>query len=399
LAKIIFAVLALLIILPSIVAALGNVNVSIGDSEIHGNVGEIRTTNVTVTNNENATDIFALTVFPQYWFGVTATLDKYVVTLQPSGSETLTLSFSIPACVDKQNQEFTITARSLANVVNATTSTVLRVEGPVCISAVIVDNPIIKPGDTSTISTLISNVAASSFSQYRLQTDIKNEAKTLKTFDQIINYLAPNSQAQINFTFIPDQFTLPDNYTVTSTLFNNAGSPISINSKNIIEVVPTFNAPVITKSNNFGLLFSTVTLSVKNENNVPLQNFLVVETVPGFAKSLASPITKTTQTTDLSDKVVYMWEISNLQPGEERVLQYQFNLQNIILVVVVLVGIILVAFNFVFSPQILKHYKVGKSVTGEREIIISIDVRNRSRHERCDCQRFCPINAECGREI
>ena len=383
-AKTIFAFLVILVLVPSIVGAIDEVKVTIADSEIHGSVGEIRTTNVKITNNENITDIFSLTVFPQYWFGVSATLDKYVVTLPPQTSEILQLSFSIPACVDKQNQEFRVTSKSLSNVFNGTNSTVLRVEGPVCISAVIVENPSLRPDNQTLVTTLITNVADNSFSQYRLQTQIRSDTKSLKTFDQIINYLGPKSQTQINFTYTPEKYTVPGNYSVVSTLSNNAGTTISTNSKNIIEIVPTYDKPVISKSTGFGLLFSTVTLTVKNENNVPIPDFFVVETVPGFAKGLSIPMTNTSEIKDLPDKVEYTWQVHSLQPGEERLIKYQFNLQNIIIIVVVLVAIIIVAFNFVFSPRINKNYRVGKSMAGEREIIISIDVRNRSRHEMRD---------------
>ncbi|MFH0710963.1 MAG: hypothetical protein V1944_00100 [Candidatus Aenigmatarchaeota archaeon] len=383
-AKIIFAVLAVLILIPVLAVAQDEVNVKIGNSEIRGNVGEIRKTNVTITNNENATDIFSVTIFPQYWFGVTATLDRYIVTLAPGASETLDLLFSIPTCVDKQNQEFRVTAKSLSYSYNSTDSTVLRVEGPVCISAVVVEDPTLSPASSTRISTLISNVADNSFSQYRLETQIKNDAKTLKTFSQVLNYIQPKSQMQVNFTFEPEKYTLPGNYTVVSTLYNNMGSVISANSKNILEVVPTYDPAVIKKSNSFGLLFSTVTISVKNENNVPISNFQVVETVPGFAKGLASPVTQTTETTDTPNKITYVWLIPKLEPGEEKIIVYQFNLQNIIILVVALVAVVIIAFNFVFSPQIFKNYRIGKSITGEKEITISIDVRNRSRHEMRD---------------
>ncbi|MBS3055675.1 MAG: hypothetical protein J4452_04275 [Candidatus Aenigmarchaeota archaeon] len=383
-AKIIFAFLAILILIPSLVAAIDEVKIAIGNSEIHGNVGEIRKTNVTITNNENMTDTFSLTVFPQYWFGVSAALDKYVLTLPPKSTDVIELSFSIPACVDKQNQEFRVTAKSLSSVFNATNSTVLRVEGPVCISAVIVENPRMRPDNQTLITTIVSNVADNSFSQYRLQTQIKSDTRTLKTFDQVINYLGPKSQTQINFTFTPEKYTPPGNYSVISTLSNNIGTTISTNSKNVIEIVPTYDKPTISKSTGFGLLFSTVTLTVKNENNVPVSDFVVVETVPGFAKGLSTTITNTSEIKDLPDKVEYTWQVSNLQPGEERLIKYQFNLQNIIIVVVALAAVIIVAFNFVFSPQINKNYRVGKSIAGEREIIISIDVRNRSRHEMRD---------------
>jgi len=382
--KIIITALIILMLVPAFVAAIDEVKVIIGDSELYGNVGEIRKTKVSITNNENASDIFSVTVFPQYWFGVSATLDKYLVTLPPHGTEVLELSFSIPACIDRQNQEFKVTAKSVSNVFNATNTTVLRVEGPVCISAVIVENPILRPDNTTRMSTIISNVADNSFSQYRLQVQIKSDKKTLKSFDEIINYLGPRSQIQVNFTFTPEKYTPPGNYTVVSTLFNNFGTPISVNSKNMIEIIPTYDTPIIYKSTGFGLLFSTVTLTIKNQNNVPIQDFLVVETIPAFAKGLSTPVTKTTETRDQPDKIAYMWLIPSLQPGEERLISYQFNLQNIIVVVVILIGIILFAFNFVFSPKILKNYKVAKSITGEREIIVSLDVRNRSRHEMRD---------------
>jgi len=245
--KIIFAFLAILILIPALAVAKEEVNLVIGDSEIHGNVGEVRKTNVTITNNENTTDIFSLTVFPQYWFGVTATLNKYIVTLPPGGTELVEMFFSIPTCVDKQNQEFGVTAKSLSYVFNASTSTVLRVEGPVCISAVIVDTQTLRPGNSTKITTIVSNVADSSFSQYRLQTEIKSDDKTLKTFSETINYLASKSQVQVNFTFVPEKYTLPGNYTVVSTLYNNVGSTISTNSKNIVEIVPTYDAAVVNR--------------------------------------------------------------------------------------------------------------------------------------------------------
>jgi hypothetical protein len=372
----------ILLLLGNVVFATGEIKVVPATKEIPTKIGEIKSLSVTIQNNQVFEDAFTLTVFPQYIIGITAEFQEKTLKISPNSNKTTVLTFVVPEmlCISGINQIFTLYATSKTNS-DISTSEKVTLEVPgrgLCISDVKLDKSvsILAPEEKTKIKIDVTNVNDKPFLQHVVQVSIKKDDLVLGRFDKTLNLLE-KSKTEVEFDYSPEKYMEPGKYLIEVSLKDNLGS-LTDSQIFYFNVNATNYPPVIKKSTLFGVLFTRITVTIKNENNVPLNSFLYVEDVPDFTKGYMIPITKTTSIETVNNRMLHSWLIETMKPGEERIVTYEFRMQNIVALSILIFIIILIAFHYVFSPKIFKKYKRVKTITGMEELEISIDVRNRT---------------------
>lgn len=386
-AKKYFMVFILLILLSHTVYAK-DVKVSVDKDEITALIGETKSISITIFNNQTSQDTFSVSVFSQYLAGISTNLEKTALTIDPESNQSLMFTFFVSPilCTGEIDQRYDINVKSIKNEnVTDSTTVILRVPGTgICISDLRLDKEsnVLNPGENVKIKSSVTNTNSKSFLEYSIEVDVKKDDIVIKRFDKATNLLE-SSKTDIEFDYTPDKYATPGNYSIESILRDNIGR--TVDTKTIHFAINPTNYPIkIEKTYTFGVLFTTTTITVKNENNVLIPSFTLTESVPQYTKNFFTPVTKTTSIQQTGNAIRYMWVITDLKPGEERLITYKLQLQNLVVISILVFGAVLFAFNYVFTPKIVKGYRHSKSMTGEKEIVVSIDVKNRSRHEMKD---------------
>lgn len=376
------------LLLTSTVFAQSKVNIFPEEKDLTANVGEIKSLNVVIENKEDKQDTFSLTVFPQFMKGISVDFDKKTVLIDSNSNKTVNLTFVVPGllCTGQISQKFMLYATSQTNSeISASEGVILNVPGRgLCISDVKLDKDkdVLLPEEKTTIKIDITNANEKPFLQYSVQANVKKDNVVLKRLEKSIN-LPENSKSEVDFDYAPEKYAEPGEYQIEISLKDNIGTTVD-SQVFYFNVNPTNNPPTIKKSYFFGVLFSRITVKIVNENNVPLSSFFYIESVPDFTKNIIVPITQTTSTGTEDNRITYTWFIETMRPGEERTVLYEFRMQNIVALSIFIFVMLLIVFNYTFAPKIIKRSKPVAGIRGEKEIEISIDIRNRSRHAMHD---------------
>jgi hypothetical protein len=387
---VLIAIFSLFFILPAVMA---NVNVKLSTDNMVGYAGEIPSIDLTVNNNGAATDTFSISVWPQQYFGITTNLDKYLVTLDANSQETVGLKFAIAMDAEEITPVFSITAKSITNAsVSDTQSFYLTVvrKTNVYIKDIKLEKYTLNPEETATIETTVINIADTPSGKYYLETTIKKTDNIIKKFDDTLEGIAPLSTAQISKSYTFGKYDPPGTYAIQSVLKDSTDKTISSKSTNLeIKVVNKTCDELlsdITKSTKYNFFWITTTLTVKNEGNVATQNCDVTESVPSFIKTLFDPEVEPKSSTQAEGRVVYSWLISAIEPGDKTITKYSFDLWRIWLTVLIVGLIIYGAFKLFYKPTIVKRHSHEGPITRDKEILVSLDVRNRTKHEIRDVE-------------
>jgi len=381
-------ILILFLLSTSSVFAQGGVNISPEEKDLTASVGEIKSLKITVQNGQDMQDTFSLSVFPQFLKGISADFDKKTVAIGANSNKTAILTFVVPKflCEGQISQTFNLYATSQTNSeISTIEKIILTVPGRgLCISDIRFDKDtdVLSPEEKTTIKIDITNVNEKPFIQYKIQANVKKDDVVLKRLEKNVNF-PEKSKSEINFEYAPEKYTEPGKYQIEISVKDSIGTTID-SQIFYFNVNATNKPPTIKKSFFYGVLFSRIDVKIINENNVPLKSFLYVESVPEFTKDAITPVTKSTSMEMADKRIIYSWLIETMKPGEERLVVYEFRMQNIVALAVLIFIILLIAFNYAFMPKIIKRSKIVRGVSGEREIEISIDVRNRTRHAMHD---------------
>ena len=390
---VLIAIFSLFFILPAVMA---DVSVKLSTDNMIGYAGETSSIDVTVNNNGAAMDTFSISVWPQQYFGITTTLDKYLVTLNANSEEKVQLKFDIAMDAEEITPVFSITAKSITNAsVSDTQSFYLTVvrKTNVYIKDIKLEKYTLNPEETAKIETVVINIGDTSSGKYYLETTIKKANNLIKKFDDTLEGIAPLSTAQISKSYTFGKYDPPGTYAIQSVLKDSTDKTISSKATNleIKAVNKTCNELLsdITKSTKYNFFWITTTLTIKNEGNVPTQSCDVTESVPSFVKTLFSPEIEPKSATQAEGRVVYSWLISPIETGpinNKRIIKYSFDLWRIWLTVLIVGVIIYTAFKLFYKPTIVKRHSHEGPITRDKEILVSLDVRNRTKHEIRDVE-------------
>jgi len=366
--------------------AAGEVGITLDTNAATLTSGGTRQVVATITNNQQKVDTFTLSIFPPSWLGTTTTLSTDRVTLAPGASQDVTITFGASDCVQEFSNLFSVTARSLSDntLQNSATLKLTTVRMyQVCISSAKFDMDSVRPGDTLTLTVSIENPASSESLPVSLTVNVKNSAgNVLQTFSDSIDTIQGTSTVDKSYHYTFGNFSQPGNYVFDIELFDSTGK--TINSQQKMIQLKSVNQTSQTKDISYGMLLQTVTITVKNDGNLPVNNIFVHETIPNFMKLFFYPKDTPASESTNADTTTYSWLIPTILPGEQKTITYQIAVWNAVLVIIGIVVLVLVIFRTVFTVRIVKSYKKFATVAGAKEIQIQLEIRNRSRHVHKD---------------
>jgi hypothetical protein len=369
--------------LATLVIAQEEIKLTLAVKEITILSGETETVDLTIKNNQNKADTFSITIFPSFWKGVSTFPEKSTLTIPAGLNSSVKIFFSTPLEAEESMQIFYITVASVTNTSIWSTESV-RVEvkkrSPVYISNLTLDKSIYDPEETLIISTGLINVANVASEQYTLETSIEKDNKIVKKFvDRISSIKAKTSEIITNnYTF--QKYTSPGKFSVTSVLIDSTNKIVDRRSVDS-EVRAVYKLPerYTEKTRSVGFLSVSVTIKVKNEGNVPSPEFYITESLPYFAKNFFRPEVQPTIINKTDNMIAYSWLIPSLKPGDEATVKYHFELWGVWLTILAIIATVFVLLRLTLTPTIIKKYKYLKTL--EKEIMVSLDVKNKSMSE------------------
>jgi hypothetical protein len=372
-----FIILASLIAVS--VARAEGVNVTLASSDLTAYTGETSTVEMTIQNTENHADQFSIDVWPTYWGGISVVPEVPRVSVQSGSSAQVKLYFSIPIDSDDQRITYNITIKSVTSqdvsTVKMLNLWVIR-SVPIYISDIKVERYVVDPMQSFRIETSVTNNAQDPYTGASLQTSILKDGLLENRLDSSIDIVAKKSTLPIETTYYFGRYTEPGIYTIRSELKDSINRVVSTKEASV-KLAPVYNI-TFEKTISYGLLLQTITITVKNEGNTP-NGTIISEIMPSTMRPFVFPAGASSKTTD--NMVTYSWFIQNLAPGETRTVSYQINLWGAWAVVVVMIVVIMTAFNVVYVPGIAKGFRHRGAITRDKQIQITLEARNRSMHE------------------
>jgi len=345
-----------------------------------------QTVDITVQNT-GPQDRFSVRVFPPFIQSgngqVTANLDKSVATIDQNQNATFELTFSAQPCIaDYITNIFTVTASSLVN--SATQANVsIRVTTlrtfPVCIAQSQLSSDTLIPGQTLTVTATIDNPSDLASTSFDLITSIRNSSDivVLPASTNHVDIIQPHSSKIITNNYVIPQTIGYGRFSVELVLQNSQTTELS--SQHLSFVVQQFENPITQKTIQYGLLTQNIFLKIRNDGN-SVVNATTSEIIPTFMRTFVSFVDKPDAEQTVGNNFIYIWIFYNLQPGEERTVEYQINLWQIVLLGVIIIIAVAYAFTYVFTIRIIKKHKLFGPLAGSKEILITLEARNRTAH-------------------
>lgn len=340
---------------------------------------------LTIKNIRDVRDTLSITIFPTYWNYIDTFLSKTLIELESGETETLKISFTAQPEASFGSKAFTITITSTKNPeISSNQTLILQVlrSSPVFVLELVSNKFAYDPEETAAITTTITNIGNVPSEEYALQTTITKNGETIKRFDNFVTSIAEKSKRSFINEYTFEKYATPGTYSISSILKNSLGFTISSKSINL-KVNEVYKLPTeyTSKKVSIGFLAVSIEIKIKNEGNVKTPSFYVNESVPSFAKDLFDPEVEPNFQILKNGRIVYGWLIPTLQPKQEVTIRYQFRMWHVWLGLLVIGAIVYFAFKFVFAPTAIKKYKHFGPITGKKEILVTIEARNRSMQE------------------
>jgi hypothetical protein len=377
-----FSILIVATLSARCVIAAGEIGVSFDPAEQTIASGDTKTVAVTITNNQDKSDTFSVSIFPTNFKGMTTGFDTDRAFINSHSSKQVQISFSAAECVEEFSNLFAVSVQSLSNsAIKSSGSVKITTERTfqVCLSEVKFDKDFVQPGQTVTITIVITNPAESNSMPATLTTNVKSVAgDTLQTFTDRIETVQGRSTSQTSHQYAFSQFSTSGFYTFQVILKDDSGKTIS--EKSIRYRVGSVEKIVQTKDITYGFLSQKITIKVRNDGNEQAYNVIVKESVPAFMKLFFFPKDSPSSEATAGSQTVYTWLIPTILPGEEKSLTYELAVWNTVLVIIAVILLVLIAFRYVFTIRISKSYRKFATVAGAKEILVSLEVKNRTRH-------------------
>jgi hypothetical protein len=353
-----------------------DVRVIPSDEEITIFSGESGEVNLTVKNNQDQSDRFSISIFPSYWNKISASPEKNTLIIGANSESSTKIRFSSLIDAEKGTQLFSITAMSLTNSSIRDTETVkvkIQMKSPVYISNFTLGKRALDPGETLTVTTEVINIANTVSESYTLETTLEKDGKTIEKFENIVSSIEPGSSKSIVNTHTFDKYASPGGYFVESILKDSLDRVIDKESTTLqINVISKSPEEYTEKTTSIGIISTSIKIKVKNEGNVLTSEFYVTESIPAFAKTFFDPKTEPDITNETDDKIIYGWLVQPLDPGEEVVIKYKFQIWVIWATILAIAGIAYILLKVTLTPTITKKCKM----ISKKEILVSLEVKN-----------------------
>lgn len=386
--KIAFITIFSLLLLISCAVA-SEVELTLSTNDMVGYAGETSGIEMIIKNNQEIADTFTVSIFPSQFAGVVTSLEKYIIWINSSSTEKVKLYFTVPMDAEEVVPIFTITVKSTAKDISDTETFYLRIvrKTDVYIKDIKMENYLLNPEEIAKIEVDVINIGITLSEKYYLETMVEKGGEIVKRYSDILEAIAPKSSFTVVNEYNIGKYDEPGPYKVEAVLKDSTNKIVSSKTTsfnvNAIYKLPT---EYTTKDTSYNFFLIKVALTIKNEGNIASPSFYVTESVPGFAKAIFDPEIEPTKVNVTDGRVVYSWLIPTLEPGKQITIRYNYDLWRIWLIILI-VGIATYgAFKLFYKPTIVKRYRHEGPITKEKEILVSLDVRNRTKHEVTDVE-------------
>jgi hypothetical protein len=371
------------LLLSQISFATEDISLTLSANDIMIYSGESKPVDVTIQNNQNYGDRFSINIFYLQAPGITIVPEKYSIDVGANSNSTFRIYLYASECVEEMRTLVTITLKSLTHE-NVQDSKVISLNTirnfTVCIYESKLDKYVINPGETIKISTKLKNPTGVYSMPIILETKIMKEGKTIEKFEDRIETVPSNSLQQTDHYYTFDKYSAAGFYSVEVTLKDTSG--VFLEKKKIDFRIAQLPEKVVKEETvTWGLFTQTVTIKVRNDGNVNSSGFYLTATIPIFMKPFFFPKVRPTSEDRVENTIIYSWYIEGLAPAEEREIKYEVSTSNSLLIALAIIGFAIYSFNYVFRISIVKKHKYVGPLTKEKEITISLEVRNRTKHE------------------
>ena len=367
---IILTFFAILLIFAPILAS--GVEITVPTSVVTVYINKHNSVNVTVTNTQNTTDSFLISVWPAQWIAV----DQYGITLAPNETKTVMLSFDPPRLTPQGVYEIGVMAKSKSASDSKMFLIDLTRNFELFISDVKTNSQVFNLGDNLITNVVVTNLNTKTEKNVIITTNIlKNDLIIQKFDDQVI--VAPSSAQTVS-----NSIDIKNTFEVGSYKLKIELKDVTnriLDEKEITFVVRRNYDFSKDKATEFGLFYLTTKVTVTNKGNVPDATYTLTESLPSYFKNFFYPDIEPKTQQVIDSRVVYTWEITGLKPGQSATILYQIRFTSVV-VAILSVGLVLYVFNyFYFKPNILKKH--SSMISQPKEELVSLHVKNRSRRE------------------
>ncbi len=372
-----------LILVSSVVAQRPQLSISSDQIDLFN--GDEQSVDLTIKNTGERSDNFAISVFPSYWNKLSTFPDSSLVTLAAGDSTTVKVYFSALAESEFGVNSFTITVTPTSDRTSSSNVTlqvrILR-RSPVFVLDLVTDKFGYNPEETAAINTTISNVGNVKSEAYALETVVARDSEAVKRFRHLLEDIPARSKTAVTDQIDFEKFTKPGTYKVSSVMRNELGFIVSSKSANfkINEVVKVSQ---LEKTVGMEVLAAKTDIKANNAGNVPTP-IVITADVPSFADGLFVPLSAPSSREVKAGVVVYSWKFDNVAPGGEVSVSYKYALWQVWFVLFLLAVAVYFAFKYVFTLKAVKSYSHRGSFSKDKEILITVDLRNRSMYEAKD---------------
>ncbi len=335
--------------------------------------GETNEVQVPIKNDGAETDSVYITVWPTQW----VTLEKYRLTINSDESQLLSLFVTPPEDVEEGIHIFTITTQSLNTNKTSTNSLFLNIKRKtnVFISEVKLNKELINPDEVLEIESVLTNLHKTQKHKVFLTTKIiDNEERLVKKFEESIQ-LSPRSVKIIKNFYEIDKIQEYGNYKVKVELKDSLNKLLDEDEKNF-EIQKHFEITEY-KTKKYGLFYTLMTIEVTNEGNIPDSEYNIEEPLPKITKYFFYPETEPDKEEEKDNRMLYIWEIKNLDPGQTKTIRYKLRFFNVLITVLVLSIMILLVYEYITKPLLKKKYY--GILSGEDELKVTLTIKNKRR--------------------
>ena len=388
------SLVSILLMMCSVMANDFELTVSPSNQVLYAN--ESTSVDVMIKNTGVVADTYSLSLYPTQFGSVSSTLERYSVTVGAGDTEDVKLYFAAHGPDAQEGTDmFTITVKSQYNP-NDVDSTVIfmrvvRKTNVYLDKEINIDNPLAGPSQSVRIQTSIINIGSKPSDRYSLQTIVEKNGIIVKTYDDSIISIPPaKSNVLVNDTYTIGKYDEPGDYDINVMLLDASGNIIGGKTSKfnveVVNVTQNLLTEYTTRKSSFNFFFINVDITTKNEGNVPSPSFYITASMSGIEKILFDPSVEPTKSNQSDGRYVYSWLVDSLDPGKNVTISYSYDLWKIWVTIVVVGVAIYVILKLLYKPVIIKRYKHEGPIRKDKEISISLDVRNRTRHEAKDVE-------------
>ena len=368
--------------LSTISLAADGVNISVEKKDIMMYSNDETAVEVLVQNNQIFKDRFIVSIFYIQSPGITIISDKNSIDVNPSAVSNFKVNFYSSACVQELRTLVTVTVKSATHedVEDSKVITLNTIRNStVCIYDAKMDKYVVKPQETFKITATLKNPTDIYSMPVFVETKIMKENSVIQSFEDRIETVPAGSIEQIEHSYNFSKYTSAGFYRIEILLKDSSGN--TIDTKKIDFRTSELPENVVKHEEvSWGLFTQTVAIKVRNEGNVESSSFYLTATIPSFMSPFFSPkVTPSGQET-VGTNIVYSWYMEGLKPGEENEIKYEVSTWNALIIILVLIGVVLYSFKYIYKISVVKKHRYSGPLTKDKEIVISLDVRNRTRH-------------------